>query len=106
MHKVALGPEERLRHVEEAGQVGTWTWEFASGGVTWSEGAYRLIGISPGSVDPSYNLAMEHVHPNDRSQRELNAFAMVTKGHNADSEFRIIRPDGQLRWVAERGGHA
>lgn len=103
MHTVALGPEECLRHIEEAGQVGTWTWEFVSDAVTWSEGAYRIIGIASGSVDPSYNLVMEHVHPDDRSQRELNALATVTKGRNVDGEFRIIRPDGQLRWVAVKG---
>lgn len=65
----------------------------------WSDALYELIGREPGSPVPDAEQFLELVHPDDRDfvrdrrEREL-------RGEYANaSEYRIVRPDGQIRWV-------
>jgi PAS domain S-box-containing protein len=86
-----------LKLVEERGQIGFWTSEFTKGHVTASVGLYRLLGI-----DPSLTLCRDDMikimHPDDRpSQHEM--YETMHSGHAIDREFRIIRPDGTVRWL-------
>src|SRR5215204_2162453 len=96
-------PAERVRRIEQDGLFGTWDWDFASGAVTCSDGCFRLLGFEPGSVLPSYQLFLACMHPEDRFGYELSGYDAVLEGRTIESEFRIIRPDGLVRWVANKG---
>ena len=96
-------PAECVRPIEAAGLFGTWEWDFATGAITWSDGLFRILGIEPGSVAPSYSAFLELMHPEDRFGYELSGYDAVLEGRAVDSEFRIIRPDGIIRWVANKG---
>ena len=96
-------PAERVRHIEQDGLFGTWDWDFASGAVSWSDGSFRLLGFEPGSVMPSYARFLESMHPEDRFGYELSGYDAVLEGRTIESEFRIIRPDGAVRWIANKG---
>ncbi len=96
-------PAERLRHIEAEGRFGTWEWDFTTGAVTWSDGLFRILGLEAGSVAPSYELFVSMVHPEDRFTHEVDGYDAVTQGRGMDSEFRVIRPDGTIRWVANKG---
>ncbi|HEX2727678.1 MAG TPA: PAS domain-containing protein [Beijerinckiaceae bacterium] len=84
-------------------QVGTWEWDFSTGAFTWSDGVYRLLGLAPGSAPASYDLLMSKVHPDDRVDSEAARIAALSKGTAINSEFRILRPDGEIRWLANKG---
>ena len=96
-------PADRVRHIEQDGLFGTWDWDFASGAVSWSDGSFRLLGFEPGSVMPSYARFLESMHPEDRFGYELSGYDAVLEGRTIESEFRIIRPDGTVRWIANKG---
>jgi PAS domain S-box-containing protein len=96
-------PADRVRHIEQDGLFGTWDWDFASGAVTWSDGCFRLLGFEPGSVVPSYKQFLACMHPEDRFGYELSGYDAVLEGRTIESEFRIIRPDGAIRWAANKG---
>src|SRR4051812_2272919 len=96
-------PAERVRHIEQDGLFGTWDWDFASGAVSWSEGCFRLLGLEPGSVAPSYERFLDCMHPEDRFGYELTGYDAVLEGRTIESEFRIIQPNGDVRWLANRG---
>ena len=96
-------PAERVRHIEQDGLFGTWEWDFASGAVSWSEGCFRLLGLEPGSVVPSYERFLDCMHPEDRFGYELTGYDAVLEGRTIESEFRIIQPNGAVRWLANRG---
>ena len=89
--------EERatlLDHTEGLGASGSWDWTPATGELHWSENHYRLFGVEPGSLTPSVEFLLEHVHPADR-ERVVQAMDTVA----ADSEpveFRIIRADDDI----------
>src|SRR5215207_10015176 len=96
-------PAERVRHIEQDVLFGTWEWDFASGAVSWSGGCFRLLGLEPGSVVPSYKRFLECMHPEDRFGYELTGYDAVLEGRTIESEFRIIQPNGAVRWLANRG---
>jgi PAS domain S-box-containing protein len=96
-------PAERLRHIEADGLFGTWEWDFATGAITWSDGVFRVLGLEPRSVAPSYRAFLELMHPEDRFGYELSGYDAVLEGRTVDSEFRIVRPDGSIRWLANKG---
>ena len=99
---VAVPDRDFLRLVEAHGLTGSWTWTFATDEHCWSPGLFRLLGFEPGAVRPDYDLFLSLVHPEDRPAIENNAQVMRDGAFN-DHAVRVIRPDGSLRVLANRG---
>ena len=94
--------ESRLSVAMAAGQMGSWEWRMADNTVIWSEALERIHGLQPGTFDGTLEAFLADVHPDDReSVQETIAGSMETGEH--EIEYRIIRPDGQLRWVLGKG---
>jgi PAS domain S-box-containing protein len=93
---------EFLRLIENYGLTGTWGWSFATNTQIWSPGLYRLLGLQPDIVDPSYALLLSLVHPDDRAgldtPDQIRQFGTL-RSHS----FRVIRPDGSMRILSSRG---
>lgn len=94
--------EERLLLALEAAQMGTWEWDISTGKVHWSASLERLHGIPDGSFDGTFEGYQRDIHPEDR-QRVLETIARSARGENHQLEYRIIRPDGQVRWLEAHG---
>jgi PAS domain S-box-containing protein len=95
--------QQRLADYEAIAHVGNWSLELATGKATWSDEIYPMLGLDP-SVPPSFELFQSLVHPDDKSivQRELEK--LVTGVSEAfDADIRIVRTDGQTRWLGCRG---
>lgn len=102
--------EESLRKSRESlnlalssGAMGTWEVELSSGQVRLSDEAVEIYGAT--REYGSAGAAIDHfIHPEDRAHA-LRAFEeSVTKGQPYSDEYRIVRPDGEIRWVYTRGG--
>ena len=83
--------------------VGNWEWDFASGAATWSDGLYRLLGIEPGAGKASYELFLNSIHPEDRAAALADGAAAVREGRNIDAVYRVVKQDGEIRWLASKG---
>ncbi|WVT76528.1 PAS domain-containing protein (plasmid) [Sinorhizobium chiapasense] len=94
-------PDLKLRIIEERCNLGVWTWEIESSEVTWSNGLFRILGFEPASVVPTIDLYQSLVHPDDQLDFS-NAVGLASDKRLADRTFRIIRPDGSLRWVRSK----
>ncbi len=91
--------EERLRLALRAGRTGVWDWDFATSRVVWSEETYGVFGLAPGTFAGTSEAFERLIHPDDLARfRGTVALAVEAKGTLA-SEFRIVRPDGQIRHV-------
>jgi len=91
--------EAQLAAAQKIAQVGSWGWDTRSNVMNWSEENYRILGFEPRETTPTYAMALELVHPEDRALSEA-AF----KGREAFSfEQRIIRRDGTERVLHQRG---
>jgi PAS domain S-box-containing protein len=91
--------EELLRDAERVAHLGTWTWDFASGGVSWSDELYRILGLEPGSITPSPESFMRSVHADDRAYLQAELEKTARAGVMPPSAFRVVRVDGSIRHV-------
>src|SRR5436190_8735659 len=98
--------EEKLRRGEaflaegqRISRTGTWSWNVASGKVTWSEEHYRIFGFDPGKTKSSFQLFMETVHPEDRSFIKQGLDEAIRERSGFDLEFRLALPDGAIKHV-------
>ena len=98
--------EEKLRHSEafltegqRISHTGSWSWNVSNGKVTWSEEHFRIFGFDPETTEPSFQLFLETLHPEDRSfiERSLDQAIKEKRGFNI--EFRIALTDGSIKHV-------
>jgi len=98
--------ETRLRESEALAHVGGWVLDVGTGTVQWSEELHRMHGIDPVDFQGSLEGHLALVHPDDRAGLE-SAIAMAVDGHGVvDAEYRVVRPDGKLRWLYTRAERA
>ncbi len=94
--------EERLRTALTGGHMGAWGTDLGTGAVTWDAKQHELFGQpldkTPRTVDEFYAL----LHPDD-VERIKKAAAVTQWTGTFSEEFRIIRSDGNIRWLAGQG---
>ena len=86
-----------------AGGIGTFDWDLLTGRLLWDGGLLDMFGFDRSRFDRPIEEFYERVHPADRERvRDLLQQAIDGCGVY-DSEYRVLLPDGGLRWVAARG---
>ena len=99
--KEALGSsEERMSLAAESAQLALWEWDLERPGV--DRGRTDFFGFEPNKPVDLATLA-GRVHPDDRALREGGHPARDARRRHYEAEFRVILPDGSVRWIASRG---
>lgn len=93
--------EDRLREAHSLAQLGSWTLQPAVGASTWTDGMSEILGVGP-DAPRTVEFFLQLVHPQDRSRVEAAAEQAQSTGRSGPVDFRIIRPDGEQRWVSAR----
>jgi signal transduction histidine kinase/CheY-like chemotaxis protein len=92
-----LAEGQRISH------TGSWGWVLSSGKVTWSEEHFRVLGFEPGEEEPSVDLFLSALHPEDRS-RVRHSFEEATGAKRAYAmSYRVVVPDGSIRHLRTVG---
>jgi len=94
--------EERLNLALRATGMGAWEWNLKSGVLWWSEGLWTLHGYEPHAFVPSPVRFLEMVIPEDRDKVRQAVNEALAAGEY-EVEYRAIRPDGRLRYIAALG---
>ncbi len=87
----------QMQNAQEVLRIGSWDVD-ADGTFLWSEGLLRVFGCRPGDITSLESLR-QFVHPEDREIYEQANRASIHDGWPVDFEYRIIRPDGELRYL-------
>ena len=95
--------EDRLRLAQEAAEIGTWDWISGSDSVVWSPETYRHHGLDPGRGPSSFADWVATLHPDDRDRAIMQIGKALEESGVYESEYRVVWPDGQVRWLAGRG---
>jgi diguanylate cyclase (GGDEF)-like protein/PAS domain S-box-containing protein len=86
--------KDRLEEAQRLARLGSWEWDIVNNRVTWSDELFRIYGLEPGEMEPTYERFLERVHPDDREavdERNRKAFA----DHRPFEDVkRAQRPDG------------
>ena len=91
--------ERQLAEAQRISHVGHWERNIDGGEIICSEETYRIFGLPP--QDAMRNLE-QLIHPEDRA-RHAEAIARTLRGEPFDVEYRVVRPDGEIRFVHSQG---
>src|ERR1700733_4669711 len=86
-----LSEGERIAHIG--------SWAFNDSGHYWSDELYKIYGLTPRSGAPSVEQYLALIHPQVRSSMAESIKVMQEEHCGHDLIERIVRPDGQLRYV-------
>jgi PAS domain S-box-containing protein len=95
--------EKRLRYVLDAAMMGTWDWDMTTDTVVWSGNLERIHGLPPGTFDGSFASYEREIHPDDRERVLASIHRALTEGVPHDVEYRVVAPDGTVRWCEGKG---
>ncbi len=90
--------EQRRSLALAAGNMGSWEWDNATDRYLWDEGQYRIFGVDPADFVVAPESIRTRVHPDDWHNLQIGFERMAKDGHAHQLEFRVLRPDGQVRW--------
>lgn len=96
--------EARLRLATEAAGVGVWEWRLDSNEMIYSPQARAICGFDPDGV-VTYEMVVAATHPDDYPRTSAQAARALDPDLRDRSpyEYRIVRPNGELRWVTAVG---
>jgi PAS domain S-box-containing protein len=95
--------EERLRLALDAGQMGVWDWNTVTNELKWTENLEPIHGLARGTFGGTIDAFRALIHPADRPRVEGLIARSLEQRTGYDAEFRIVTPDGQVRWIAGKG---
>jgi two-component system, cell cycle sensor histidine kinase and response regulator CckA len=79
-------------------KIGSWVYDVAADKPTWSTEAFRIFGRDPGTAEPRWEDHRAFIHPDDWKALDEAVKGAVSEGRPYDEEYRIIHPDGNIRW--------
>jgi signal transduction histidine kinase/CheY-like chemotaxis protein len=92
----------RLPPAAPALGLGTWDRDLIADTLTWDDAMFRLFGRHPEEAAPRA-IFIRQVHAEDRARVHADHIAAVRSAAPCQTEFRIVLPGGEVRWLAMRG---
>ena len=93
----------RLRFALGAAGIGTWHLDLDSQNATYDESLNQILGLEPRETQAPLDERLARVHPHDRSRVRATIQKAVASRAEFSLEFRVVRPDGTVRWFRDRG---
>ncbi|MDO7640683.1 MAG: CHASE domain-containing protein, partial [Reinekea forsetii] len=97
-----LAARDQLEMAASIANLGIWTWTLADDGLQWNDFMYSLYYDRPKS-DKNASLDFDHwqkcIHPDDLEPTSTSLAAAINGTGSYDLVFRIILPDGRIRFV-------
>jgi len=92
--------EAGLNEAQQLAGVGSWQWDLRTGLTTQSDQLLRIYGLPPDTPpEDVQNVISSVIHPDDRAKMNDLMKRILAGGEGEAISFRIIRPDGETRWL-------
>src|ERR1700738_3685773 len=95
--------QRRLKEAQRIAHVGHWDRDLETRGITWSDEICRILGLPLEVRDSPRTEWLEVVHPEDRQRLSLAIEELERGIRRLDVEFRIVRPNGEVRFLHSQG---
>ena len=95
---------EDLAEAQRIAKLGVWRWTVGTQIFVWSDEMFRIAGRDRDTYTPDLSSTLACIHPEDSAVVVQRLMATATGGADYAAEFRIIRPDGEIRhcWAEVR----
>ncbi|MBL6445312.1 PAS domain S-box protein [Fulvivirga sp. 29W222] len=94
--------ESNLVEAQRVANLGSWEWHADSKELSWSDEYYRICGLEPGKISPSFEHCIEMLHPADRKKAKEVFNQVLESKERCQLDARIIRKDNEIRYVTYR----
>ena len=95
--------QERLWLALDAGRMGAWDWDIRTDKLVCSQNMEEVLQVAPGSFDGTFQAFQRLIHPVDLERVEDAITRSLEDWSNLEVEFRVVRSDGSIGWLAGRG---
>ena len=95
--------ERQFAQIQRFAQFGSWEWDAVTRVLVWSDELYRIAGIVPGEIQPTYETFLGRIHPDDRDVVDKDVRRALARRVSFAVDHRLVRPDGEIRWLHSRG---
>ncbi len=103
LEKELRDSRKQLFLATSAGGIGIFIQEMKTRKAYWNDQLYRLLGLTPQTGTEEGETFFQLIHPEDRKGVLQNTASLFELGRTIDLDFRIIRADGHIRWLAAKG---
>lgn len=102
--KKLVKSEESQNQAQAIAHIGNWEKDASTGKITWSDETYRILGFQPGEVEPSEELILSKIPPEDldavrrviyATENELQSSSLVHRLQRSNDDLRIIRMESK-----------
>jgi len=94
---------ERLVLAQQSAGAGIWDWDMVTGKLDWSPELFRLFRLDPATAEATFDSWRSVIHPEDRQVAEERIERAIQNRAPLDSEYRIVFPTGETRWISALG---
>ncbi|TMQ51370.1 MAG: PAS domain S-box protein [Candidatus Eisenbacteria bacterium] len=95
--------QARLAEAQEVAHLGSWEWDVTRNETIWTDEMYRMFGIRPQEFSGTFQSFLERVHLEDQMLVRQTVERAYQDHRPFSFDCRIVRPDGEVRWVHSRG---
>lgn len=92
----------RLTEAQQLAHIGNWDHDSTTGLSYWSDQVYQILGQTRQSVTANPKNFLQYVHPDDKTHLAKWMNLILAHIGPSDIEFRIVRSDGQVRYIHAR----
>ncbi len=94
--------EKRLNLAADSANLGMWEWDIAHDEIWITDKGRAMLGFDS-SEKLDFDRFRSRLHPDDRESVLKAVDSSLGAGAEYQSEYRVVLPDGQVRWIAGRG---
>ena len=85
--------QRQLIEAQQLARIGSWEWDIPNNVVWWSDELYRIYGLEPRSIVPSYEEFLAYVHPDDRDDVDVRNHKAFADHEPFEDVKRVVRAD-------------
>lgn len=94
---------QRLQLATNAAHLGVWDWNVRDNSMIWDDRMFELYGITRDTSPNNIDAWMNGLHPDDKDTAIIECQAALSGEKEFDSTFRILRPDGTMKYIKANG---
>ncbi len=93
---------DRHKLAQDASNAGAWDWDISDNVFYWSEEFLKIFGMGPETV-PGFDAWTKVLHPDDVEVASKRIASAIEDHKELDNDYRIILPNGEVRWIRAKG---
>lgn len=94
-----------LNDIQHIAKLGSWEFDAKTNKLTWSDEVYNILSLEPQSFEPTYEIFLSYVHPDDKKKLDDTWKKSIDTKSVYQLQHKIIKPNNSIAYLNEYGYH-